>query len=231
MPRERLLIERARGLGQPADPDAIGAALIGGALDLAAPGVDQVTGAGRIRLDAAAPTILTTRPAAGETVAPRARVAITVDDDGTIDQSGLDVDGRPVVLADSVLRQNADLSALAPGPHSATFWVRDMAGNRSDLTVPFTIDAVAPTVLVEPDRIVVREAESRRGTLVLETSDARGRFASRRSVPLAFAGGEAVVQVPRPLAAIGPLTVHAQAWDAVGNRSEVVAGTVSSREG
>lgn len=225
-----LLIEQARALGQPSDPDTITAALQASALDLETPGFDSVTGAGRIRLDTTAPVIVATRPAAGEPVAPRARVSLTVDDDGTIEQSGLLVDGQPVVQAEGVIKQLADLSALTPGPHTATFWVRDMAGNRSEQTVPFTIDPTPPTVTIEPSRIVVRDASSRRGTLEIETADGHGRFASRRTVPVRFVGGEAVVELPRPIAVLGAIVVRARAWDEVGNRSDVVTGTVSSRE-
>ncbi len=225
-----LLIEQARALGQPSDPDTITAALQASALDLETPGFDSVTGAGRIRLDTTAPVIVATRPAAGEPVAPRARVSLTVDDDGTIEQSGLLVDGQPVVQAEGVIKQLADLSALAPGPHTATFWVRDMAGNRSEQTVPFTIDPTPPTVTIEPSRIVVRDESSRRGTLEIETADGHGRFASRRTVPVRFVGGEAVVELPRPIAVLGAIVVRARAWDEVGNRSDVVTGTVSSRE-
>ena len=225
-----LLIEQARALGQPSDPDTISAALEASALDLEAPGPDPVTGAGRIRLDTSAPVIVATRPAAGEPVAPKAHVALTVDDDGTIEQSGLSVDGRPVVVAEGVTKQLADLSALAPGPHSATFWVRDMAGNRSEQTVPFSIDATAPDLTIEGSRIVVHDELSRRGTVEIETADEHGRFASRRIVPVRFGGGQAVIGLPQPIAVLGALVVHARAWDEVGNRSDVVTGTVWSRE-
>ena len=225
-----LLIEQARALGQPSDPDTITAALQASALDLETPGLDAATGAGRIRLDTTAPVIVATRPAAGEPVAPRARVSLTVDDDGTIEQSGLVVDGQPVMQAEGVIKQLADLSALTPGPHTATFWVRDMAGNRSEQTVSFTIDPTPPAVTIESSRIVVRDDISRRGTLEIETADEHGRFAARRTVPVRFVGGEAVVELPRPIAVLGALVVHARAWDEVGNRSDVVTGTVSSRE-
>ena len=174
--------------------------------------------------------IVATRPAAGEPVAPKAHVALTVDDDGTIEQSGLSVDGRPVVVAEGVTKQLADLSALAPGPHSATFWVRDMAGNRSEQTVPFSIDATAPDLTIEGSRIVVHDELSRRGTVEIETADEHGRFASRRIVPVRFGGGQAVIGLPQPIAVLGALVVHARAWDEVGNRSDVVTGTVWSRE-
>ena len=225
-----LLIEQARALGQPSDPDTITAALEASALDLGTPGRDSITGAGRIRLDTTAPVIVATRPAAGEPVAPKARVSLTVDDDGTIEQSGLLVDGQPVVVAEGVMKQQADLSALPPGPHTATFWVRDMAGNRSEQSIPFSIDPTAPEVTIESSRIVVRDAVSRRGTLEIEVADEHGRFASRRTVALHFVAGEAAVALLQPVAVLGQLVVHARAWDEVGNRSDVVTGTVSSRE-
>ena len=45
-----------------------------------------------------------------------------------------------------LLHQRLDTRALAPGPHTAVFWARDMAGNRSEQTVAFVRDVTPPTV-------------------------------------------------------------------------------------
>ena len=57
-----LLMQRDRAAGQPSDPDTIARELVASALDIAPPGPDEVTGAGRIRLDLDAPTWVSTTP-------------------------------------------------------------------------------------------------------------------------------------------------------------------------
>jgi len=80
-----LLMQRDRAAGQPSDPDTIARELTASALDIAPPGPDEVTGAGRIRLDLDAPTWVATTPSAGEPVGDSSRFDISVDDAGTIE--------------------------------------------------------------------------------------------------------------------------------------------------
>ena len=143
-----LLMQRDRAAGQPSDPDTIARELTSSALDIAPPGPDEVTGAGRIRLDLDPPTWVATTPAAGQPVGDSSRFDISVDDAGTIEASGVSIDGVAVAEVAGLLHLRLDTSALAPGPHTAVFWARDMAGNRSEQTVAFVRDATAPTVVL-----------------------------------------------------------------------------------
>ncbi len=88
-----LLMQRDRAAGQPSDPDTIARELTSTALDIAPPGPDEVTGAGRIRLDLDPPAWVSTTPSAGQPVGDFARFDISVDDAGTIEASGVSIDG------------------------------------------------------------------------------------------------------------------------------------------
>ena len=68
--------------------------LIASALDIAPPGPDAVTGAGRIRLDVDPPAWISTTPAAGPAGRATRRASTSrVDDAGTIEASGVSIDG------------------------------------------------------------------------------------------------------------------------------------------
>ena len=139
-----LLMQRDRAAGQPSDPDTIARELIASALDIAPPGPDEVTGAGRIRLDLDPPTWVSTTPAAGQPVGDTARFDIAVDDAGTIEASGVSIDG--VALRRGARRSCTCASTRVRSRRARTprvFWARDMAGNRSEQPVAFVRDAHA----------------------------------------------------------------------------------------
>ena len=136
--------ERDRAAGQPSDPDTIARELTSTALAIPPPCPDEVTGYGRIRLDVDPPTWISPAPSAGQPVGDSARFDIAVDDAGTIEASGVSVDGVALAEVQGILHQRLSTSALAPGPHTAVFWARDMAGNRSEQTVAFVRAATPP---------------------------------------------------------------------------------------
>jgi hypothetical protein len=226
-----LLMQRDRAAGQPSDPDTIANELIGSALDIAPPGPDEVTGAGRIRLDLDAPTWVSTVPAAGQPVGDSAHVDIDVDDAGTIDASGVSVDGVALAEVSGLLHARLDLRALAPGPHTAVFWARDMAGNRSEQAVPFVRDATPPTLALSSSGdaldVTVSDAESRTGSLSVKIQDATGELHVTRTLPLTFAAGSARARIAPPPLARGRVRVQVQAYDEVGHPSAVATADLA----
>ena len=157
-----LLMQRDRAAGQPSDPDTIARELVASALDIAPPGPDEVTGAGRIRLDLDAPTWVSTTPSAGQPVGDTARFDIAVDDAGTLEASGVSIDGVVAAEVPGALHVRLDTRALAAGPHIALFWARDMAGNRSEQSVTFVRDGTRPTVALSADGRCARRHGHRR---------------------------------------------------------------------
>jgi hypothetical protein len=226
-----LLMQRDRAAGQPSDPDTIAKELIGSALDIAPPGPDEVTGAGRIRLDVDPPTWISTAPSAGQPVGATARFDISVDDAGTIEASGVSIDGVPAAEVAGVMHLRLDTRALAAGPHTAVFWARDMAGNRSEQALPFVRDGTQPVVALSKRRaaleVTVSDAESRTGSLVVRIDDPAGGQHWRRTLPLTFAEGAARARIAAPALARGRLRVRIQAFDEVGHPSALATARLT----
>ena len=226
-----LLMQRDRAAGQPSDPDTIARELTSTALDIAPPGPDEVTGAGRIRLDLDAPAWVSTTPSAGQPVGDSSRFDISVDDAGTIEASGVSIDGVAVAEVAGLLHTRLDTSALAAGPHTALFWARDMAGNRSEQPVAFVRDGTAPVVLLSSSgdalAATVSDAESRTGSLTVQIDDATGALHVRRTLPLSFVSGSATARIAAPPLARGRVRVRVQAFDEVGYPSRVASASLA----
>jgi len=220
-----LLMQRDRAAGQPSDPDTIARELVSSALDIAPPGPDEVTGAGRIRLDLDPPAWVSTTPSAGQPVGDTARFDIAVDDAGTLEASGVSIDGVVAAEVPGALHLRLDTRALAAGAHTALFWARDMAGNRSEQAVTFVRDGTPPTVALSADggalHVTVSDAESRTGTLNVQIDDVSGGLHVQRTLPLTFAAGTATARIAAPALARGRLRVRVQAFDEVGHPSTV----------
>jgi hypothetical protein len=220
-----LLMQRDRAAGQPSDPDTIARELSGSALDIGAAGPDEVTGAGRIRLDLDPPTWISTTPSAGQPVGDTTRFDIAVDDAGTLEASGVSIDGAAAAEVGGALHLRLDTRALSAGPHTAVFWARDMAGNRSEQAVTFVRDGTRPTVALSPVgdalEVTVADAESRSGSLNVQIDDTTGGLHLQRTLPLTFAGGSARARITAPALARGRLRVRVQAFDEVGHPSTV----------
>jgi hypothetical protein len=227
-----LLMQRDRAAGQPSDPDTIAHELLGGALDIAPPGPDEVTGAGRIRLDLDPPTWVSTAPAAGQPVGDAARFDVDVDDAGTIDASGVSVDGVALAETPGLLHRKLDTRALAPGAHTAVFWARDLAGNRSELTVPFVRDVTPPAVALSSSgdalEVAVSDPESRTGSVSVKIDDVTGDLHVTRTLPLTFTAGVAHVRIAPPALANGRVRVRVQATDEVGHLSAVATAGLAA---
>jgi hypothetical protein len=220
-----LLMQRDRAAGQPSDPDTIARELVSSALDIAPPGPDEVTGAGRIRLDLDPPAWVSTTPSAGQPVGDTARFDIAVDDAGTLEASGVSIDGVVAAEVPGALHLRLDTRALAAGAHTALFWARDMAGNRSEQAVTFVRDGTLPTVALSAGggalHVTVSDAESRTGTLNVQIDDVSGGPHVQRTLPLTFAAGTATARIAAPALARGRLRVRVQAFDEVGHPSTV----------
>jgi hypothetical protein len=220
-----LLMQRDRAAGQPSDPDTIARELIASALDIDQPGPDAVTGAGRIRLDLDPPSWVSTTPAAGQPVGDTARFDIAVDDAGTIEASGVSIDGAAAAEVPGVLHLRLDTRALAAGPHTALFWARDMAGNRSEQAVTFVRDGTRPILALSSSGnaldVTVSDAESRSGSLDVQIDDVTGALHLRRTLPLTFAAGTATARIAAPALARGRVRVRVQAFDEVGHPTAI----------
>ena len=124
-----------------------------------------------------------------------------------------------------------DTRALAAGPHTAVFWARDMAGNRSEQPVVFVRDGTQPVVQLSKTGAVldvaVGDAESRTGSLVAKIDDPAGGQHWERTLPLTFAEGTALARIAAPPLARGRLRVRVEAFDEVGHPSAVATAPLT----
>jgi hypothetical protein len=150
-----------------------------------------------------------------------------VDDAGTIEASGVSIDGVAAAEVAGVLHLRLDTRALAAGPHTAVFWARDMAGNRSEQSVIFVRDGTLPTValssLGDALDVTVADPESRTGSLAVQIDDVTGALHIERTLPLTFAEGTAQARITAPALARGGLRVRVQAFDEVGHPSAIAS--------
>ncbi|MDX6541121.1 MAG: hypothetical protein QOI71_2731 [Gaiellales bacterium] len=123
--------------------------LVAQALDAGAPGADTVFGAGRLRLDLAAPVLGTPQPADGSIVHGTVGLALPITDAGTLGLLQLTADGAPLVATlapGGILQASWATAALAPGPHLLELTAADLSGNVATYKLTLNVDNEAPRV-------------------------------------------------------------------------------------
>ena len=141
------------------------------ALDAGDPGYDYRFGAGRLRLDLAAPALGgPTVPADGAVVAGVLAFRLPLVEQGTLDATEVQLDGVPVpstLGTDKVLTGSIDTRLLPDGAHVLRIDARDRVGNAATSNVTFTSDntrpalrLVAPAVVLAGTRVHASAATS-----------------------------------------------------------------------
>jgi hypothetical protein len=123
--------------------------LVAQALDVGAPGPDTVFGAGRLRLDLAAPLLGVPRPAPNSLVRGTVELSLPIVDAGTLGLQQLTVDGTPIVATlapGNVLQATWPTAGLAAGLHVVTLVTSDQSGNVATYTLPLRVDNQPPKV-------------------------------------------------------------------------------------
>jgi hypothetical protein len=121
--------------------------LVAQALDIGAPGADSVFGAGRLRLDLAAPVLGTPQPADGAIVRGTVALALPLADEGTLGLVQLAVDGAPLAATlapGGILQASWETAGLAPGPHALVLTAADRSGNVATFNLSLNVDNDAP---------------------------------------------------------------------------------------
>jgi Subtilase family/PKD domain len=125
--------------------------LVAQALDVGAPGPDTVFGAGRLRLDLAAPVLGTPTPAPGSLVRGTVALSLPITDAGTLGLLQLSVDGTPLVATlapGGILQASWPTAGLAPGPHMLDLTAADESGNVATYHVELQVDNDPPRLRV-----------------------------------------------------------------------------------
>ncbi len=130
------------------------------ALDIGAPGPDTVSGAGRLRLDLAAPVLGAPSPAPNSLVRGVVPLSLPLIEAGTLGLQQVTVDGKPLVAtlaAGGVLQASWPTAGLAAGPHTISLVTSDQSGNVATYSLTLRVDNEAPKVrLRAPQRARVR---------------------------------------------------------------------------
>ena len=185
--------------------------LVAQALDAGAPGADYVFGAGRLRLDLAAPVLGTPTPAPNSLVRGIVSLSLPLADAGTLGLQQLSVDGQPLVatLAPGGLLQAAwPTAGLASGPHVISLVSSDQSGNVATYTITLRVDNVPPKVRLRAPASARARAKVHVAASVLDAGSGlvapaahrvRRRLQGERLPP------RAPLQAPRPLHRHDPL--------------------------
>ena len=134
--------------------------LVSQALDVGAPGPDTVFGAGRLRLDLAAPALGAPTPAPNSLVRGTVALSLPLAEAGTLGLQQLTVDGQPIVVTlapGGVLQATWPTAGLAAGPHVFSLVTSDQSGNVATYTITLRVDNDPPKLrLRTPVRARVR---------------------------------------------------------------------------
>ena len=123
--------------------------LVAQALDMGTPGTDTVFGAGRLRLDLAAPVLGAPSPANNALVRGTVALSLPIADAGTLGLLQLSADGKPLVATlapGGILRATWPTAGLAPGPHALDLVASDQSGNSATYHLTLRVDNQAPRV-------------------------------------------------------------------------------------
>jgi hypothetical protein len=232
-----LLMQVARRAGLPSDAGTITTQLESQALDLGPPGPDNAYGYGLLRLDLTPPAILATTPAANAIVHGTIRLGLFAEDAGTLDWSSVSIDGQPAIQSPGNLAIPYSTRALADGPHTALFTVRDMSGNSTQLAVPFAVDNTPPqisrsfaarAVAGGPLVITVDDAGPGEGQVRVRIVDSTGIVLRSTVTPLRMVNGTATLRIPVPPGARGRLRIRVDAADGAGNAAVPLGATLQA---
>jgi hypothetical protein len=123
--------------------------LVSQALDMGAPGADTFFGAGRLRLDLAAPVLGKPTPAPNALVHGTVALALPLTEAGTLGLLQLSVEGKPLVATlepGGLLLATWPTAGLAAGPHVLDLTASDQSGNVATYSITLRVDNEAPRV-------------------------------------------------------------------------------------
>ncbi len=191
------------------------------ALDIGAPGADTVFGAGRLRLDLAAPVLGTPQPADGATVRGTVALALPLADEGTLGLTQLTVDGAPLVATlapGNILQAAWPTAGLAPGPHALVLTAADQSGNVATFKLSLNVDNDAPRVRL---RGAPHAFAGDKVRISASVRDAGSGLAGRPRVEFGDGAGAYGFRLAHRYARAGRYIVSLRATDRAGNTTLV----------
>jgi hypothetical protein len=191
------------------------------ALDVGAPGADTTFGAGRLRLDVAAPLLGTPTPAPGSLVRGVVALALPLSEAGTPGLVQLTVDGAPLAATlapDGVVTATWSTAGLPAGPHELALTASDLSGNVATYRIALRVDNDAPRLRIRSPQRARAGAKVRIAASVLDPGS--GLAARPR---ISFGDGKHAngFRLAHRYARAGRYVIAISATDRAGNVSEL----------
>ena len=184
-------------------------------------GPDTVFGAGRLRLDLAAPVLGTPQPADGATVRGTVALALPITDEGTLGLLQLTVDGTPLVATlapGGILQASWPTAGLAPGPHLLELTAADLSGNVATYRLTLNVDNDAPRVRL---RAPLHADQGDKVRISASVRDAGSGLAGRPRIEFGDGAGAYGFRLAHRYERAGRYVVTMRATDRAGNTTLV----------
>ncbi|MDX6537906.1 MAG: hypothetical protein QOD37_2247 [Gaiellales bacterium] len=195
--------------------------LVAQALDMGAPGPDTVFGAGRLRLDLAAPVLGVPTPLPNSLVRGTVQVSLPLADAGTLGLQSLTADGRPLVATlapGGVLTAAWPTAGLPAGPHVLSLVSSDQSGNVASYSLTLRVDNEPPTVRLRSPLRARAHAKVRVSASVLDVGSG---LAARPLIVFGDGGKGRGFRLAHIYKRPGRYVVSMQATDRAGNTTLV----------
>jgi hypothetical protein len=195
--------------------------LVAQALDMGAPGPDTVFGAGRLRLDLAAPVLGVPTPLPNSLVRGTVQVSLPLADAGTLGLQSLTADGRPLVATlapGGVLTAAWPTAGLPAGPHVLSLVSSDQSGNVASYSLTLRVDNQPPTVRLRSPLRARAHAKVRVSASVLDVGSG---LAARPLIAFGDGGKGRGFRLAHIYKRPGRYVVSIQATDRAGNTTLV----------
>ena len=159
-----IVLAAARRAGQAPTAAAIRASLGSTALDLGAPGPDQIFGLGRVRVTTTPPRLVKATPAPLASVRGRIPVKFSALSRTRVSTWTLAVDGQPVLGRAQTFPRGITLDTrhLADGWHALTAVAKDYPGNTGRLDWSVKVDNTKPVLIVRSVKVQALKPRPRR---------------------------------------------------------------------
>ena len=191
------------------------------ALDLGAPGADTTFGAGRLRLDVAAPLLGAPTPASGSLVRGVVALSLPLSEAGTFGLVQLTVDGAPLAatLAPSgIVSATWPTAGLPSGPHELALTAADQSGNVATYRITLRVDNDAPRLRIRSPQRAKAGVKVRISASVLDPGSG---LAGRPRISFGDGKGANGFRLAHRYKRAGRYVIKIQAIDRAGNVSEV----------
>jgi hypothetical protein len=191
------------------------------ALDVGAPGADTTFGAGRLRLDLAAPQLGTPTPAPGSLVRGVVALSLPLGEAGTFGLVQLTVDGAPLAATlapDGVVSATWPTAGLPAGPHELALTAADQSGNVATYPVTLRVDNDAPRLKLRSPQRARAHVKVRISASVLDPASG---LVGRPRISFGDGKGANGFRLAHRYERAGRYVITLRATDRAGNTSEV----------